>query len=122
MKTLNIETDFNNWKTIHNFINPDEPIKSWVNETNFTNHYRESWDELMPVIKKLDSWANEKMTFEEFDNYRTSQWKMIYNPSKYDIEDVCNQAAQFIHHYISNKENPDEDHLSSLMYGVDNNQ
>lgn len=63
------------------------------------NQYHTSWSELIPVIKKLDSWANEEMTFEEFDDYRTSQWRMINNPSKYDISDVHRQVVQFIKHY-----------------------
>lgn len=57
--------------------------------------FNSSWDWLMPVIKKLDSLANEKFTIAEFDDYRT-QWVMIDKPSKYPIENVYEQIAQFI--------------------------
>jgi len=64
--------------------------------------YNSSWNRLMPCIKKIDSYANETMTFAEYDDYR-SNWKMIDNPSKYSIEDVCKQVAQFINRYNKNK-------------------
>lgn len=114
METAEQKTDFKNWVTIHNFMHPNEPIKSWVNENNYTNHYSESWSELIPVIKKLDSWANEKMTFEEFDNYRSSNWKMIDNPSKYHIEDVCKQVAQFIEHYNPEQKETEKNSFKKL--------
>ena len=60
-------------------------------------YFSSSWDWLMPVIKKLDSIANEKFTILEFDNYRT-QWAMIDKPSKYPIEKVYEQTVQFIEH------------------------
>lgn len=61
--------------------------------------YHISWDWLMPVIKKIDSYANEKMTFAEYDDYRSTNWRMIDNPSKYDISNVHKQVVQFIQWY-----------------------
>ncbi|WP_439132406.1 hypothetical protein [Polaribacter sp.] len=65
--------------------------------------FHKSWDWLMPLIKKLDSLASEKLTFSEFENYRTN-WAMIDKPSKYPIEKVHEQAHQFIQ-WLKNKEN-----------------
>ena len=69
--------------------------KNWVGV--YELGFDVSWDWLMPVIKKLDSIANEKFTILEFDNYRT-QWAMIDKPSKYPIEKVYEQTVQFIEH------------------------
>ena len=77
-------------------------IAEFMSETKVTTHhnqYHTSWNELMPVIKKIDSYANEEMTFAEYDDYRTSQWKMINNPSKYEIKSVHNQVVEFIQWY-----------------------
>ena len=65
--------------------------------------FETDWNWLMPVVKKIDSYANEEMTFAEFDDYRTSNWKMIHNPSKYSINDVHKQVAQFIQWHNENK-------------------
>tara|TARA_R110002167_G_scaffold265541_2_gene472264 strand:+ start:435 stop:749 length:315 start_codon:yes stop_codon:yes gene_type:complete len=65
-------------------------------------HYHTSWDWLMPVLNKIDSYANEKLSFLEFDDYRTN-WSMIDRPSKYQIKDVYDQVVQFIEWY--NKKN-----------------
>lgn len=47
--------------------------------------YNNSWDWLMPVIKKI------KLMGVDLDT-----WKMITNPSDYEIENVHNQVVQFI--------------------------
>ncbi len=60
--------------------------------------YHTSWDWLMPCIKKIDGYANEKMCFEEYDDYRT-QWAMIDKPSKYPIDNVYKQVVEFIKWY-----------------------
>lgn len=64
--------------------------------------YHTSWDWLMPAIKKAQGIAYEKMTFAEYDDYR-NQWKMIENPSKYPIENVSQQLAEFIQWYNQNQ-------------------
>jgi hypothetical protein len=62
------------------------------------------WNMLMGVVKKIDSYANEQMTFAEFDNYR-NEWRMIDNPSKYPIDRVFKQVVQFIEWYNKNNNN-----------------
>lgn len=69
--------------------------------------YHNSWDWLMPVIKKIDSYANEKLSFSKFDDYRTN-WAMINRPSKYDIDNVYKQVIQFIEWYNGNKLNENQ--------------
>jgi hypothetical protein len=82
---------------IAEFMGVDEvDIDTWL-ENNSDLKYHNSWDWLMPVIKKLDSLANEKFTFAEFDDYRI-QWAMIDKPSKYPIERVYEQVVEFIEH------------------------
>ena len=46
-----------------------------------------SWDWLMPVLKKI-------ILILTPQNY--SEWRMITNPTEYDIKEVYNQAVQFI--------------------------
>jgi len=60
--------------------------------------YDDSWDWLMPVLKKIDSYANEVMSIDEFDNYRSS-YKMISSPTHYEIDYVHTQAVEFIKWY-----------------------
>jgi hypothetical protein len=60
--------------------------------------YKTSWEWLMPVIKKIDSYASEELSYSKFDDYRTN-WAMIDRPSKYPIERVYEQIVQFIEWY-----------------------
>ena len=69
-----------------------------TNYADYSQGYNTSWDWLMAVIKNIDSIANEVMSFEEFDNYRT-QFAMIDKPSKFSIEDVHKQVVEFIEGY-----------------------
>jgi hypothetical protein len=57
--------------------------------------YHTSWDWLMPVVKKINTYALESMTVDEFCNYKEI-WRMIYSPTQYDIELVFEQVAQFL--------------------------
>lgn len=107
--------EFEDYKTVHNFVYPNEPLKKWIDETNFINLFKEDWNELMPSVKKIDSYANEQMCFSDFDDYRNN-WKMINNPSKYNISDVYEQVVQFVKWYNSAKENT-TDQLSNRDLG-----
>ena len=71
---------------------------TYINEMKYSS----SWDWLMPVINKIDSYVNEKLSFSKLDDYRTN-WAMIDRPSKYPISRVYEQVIQFIQWY--NKEN-----------------
>jgi|TARA_R110000787_G_scaffold285391_2_gene400881 hypothetical protein len=50
--------------------------------------YHTSWDWLMPVIKKI-----------KLMDVDLETWRMIANPSDYEIEDVHNQVVEFIKCY-----------------------
>jgi hypothetical protein len=52
MKTLTEK--FEEYKAILFFINPDENLKGWINETNFENHYVKDWNELMEVVQRIN--------------------------------------------------------------------
>jgi hypothetical protein len=80
------------------FMDVDQvDIDTWL-EDNKELKYHSSWDWLMPVLKKIDSYANEVMSVDEFDNYRNS-YRMISSPTHYDINYVWNQAVEFIKWY-----------------------
>ena len=52
--------------------------------------YHTSWDWLMPVLKKINS---------EISPNTRGLWRMIINPTEYDIENVYSQAVYFINEY-----------------------
>ena len=52
--------------------------------------YHKSWDWLMPVLKKINS---------EISPNTRGLWRMIINPTEYDIENVYSQAVYFINEY-----------------------
>lgn len=69
---------------------------STIEELRFNN----SWDWLMPVLKEISS-----ILFSEFASSVADQWKMIESPTKYNIENVHEQAFQFIEWYNEQNHN-----------------
>ena len=68
-----------------------------------TLEYQTSWDWLIPVMKKIDSYVNEEMSFAEFDDYR-NKYRFIADISIHnDISDVYNQVVEFIKSYNKEK-------------------
>ena len=58
--------------------------------------YHTSWDWLIPVIKKIDSYACEEMDFSDYDDYR-NKYVFIHNISLHNnIREVYNQVVEFI--------------------------
>ena len=49
--------------------------------------FDKSWDWLMPVLKKINS---------EISPNTRGLWRMIINPTEYDIENVYAQVVEFI--------------------------
>tara|TARA_R110000851_G_scaffold41093_8_gene103395 strand:- start:1042 stop:1392 length:351 start_codon:yes stop_codon:yes gene_type:complete len=69
--------------------------------------YHSSWDWLIPVIKKIDSYANEEM----MDKYR-----FIWNiPIHNDISEVYNQVVEFIEKEYENSLEEKADSDISIM-------
>ena len=56
--------------------------------------YHSSWDWLMPVLKKINS---------EISPNTRGLWRMIINPTEYDIENVYEQVVEFIKQQNKNK-------------------
>ena len=52
--------------------------------------YHMSWDWIMPVLKKINS---------EISPNTRGLWRMIINPTEYDIENVYAQVVEFIKEY-----------------------
>jgi hypothetical protein len=53
------------------------------------------WNWLVPVIKKIDGEAFTNMSFDKYNDFRTS-FRMVDNPVKYHIDDVYKQVVMFI--------------------------
>jgi len=58
--------------------------------------FHTSWDWLIPVMKKIDSYAKEEMSFAEYDDYRNIYFFISDISLHNDISDVYNQVVQFI--------------------------
>ena len=59
-------------------------------------NFHTSWDWLIPVMKKIDSYACEEMDFSDYDDYR-NKYVFIHNISLHnDIREVYNQVVEFI--------------------------
>jgi len=79
----------NKYAFIHNIGN-----MNWYEEHELSYHI--SWDWLIPVIKKIDSYACEEMDFSDYDDYR-NKYVFIHNISLHnDIREVHNQVVEFI--------------------------
>lgn len=66
--------------------------------------YHTSWDWLIPVMKKIDSIANEEMDFSDYDDYREKYVFIRDITLCNDILDAYNQVIEFIKWYNENKE------------------
>lgn len=55
--------------------------------------FHTSWDWLMPVLKKINS---------EISPNTRGLWRMIINPTDYDIENVYEQVVEFINQLNNN--------------------
>lgn len=46
--------DFNDWKLLMSFLYPNDPIKNWINETNYDNGFKEDWLWLMELVEAIE--------------------------------------------------------------------
>jgi len=100
MKNNKLIAEFMGWTEDMNSIT-HEGDKWWSSPD--THKYHTSWDWLIPVMKKIDSYANEEMSFAEFDDYR-NKYRFIADISIHnDISDVYNQVVEFIKSYNKEK-------------------
>jgi hypothetical protein len=70
---------FKEYADIHNFMYP-QPLKKWIDETNFINHYSDDWDWLMPVVEQIENLGYEFIIAE-------SRCKINHN-TDHSIEEV----------------------------------
>jgi len=67
MKTTKQEIkDFEDYKLVHNFMYPDEPLKDGINEGNFINNFRKDWNNLMEVVEKIENLNLTKGAYPEY--------------------------------------------------------
>jgi hypothetical protein len=43
---------FKDYRTAHNFMNPGDDLKKWVDKDNYFNHYLEDWNALMELAEE----------------------------------------------------------------------
>nr|WP_315173529.1 hypothetical protein [uncultured Flavobacterium sp.] len=87
---------FEEYKLIYYFMNPDVPLKGWINENNFINLYAKDWNELMEVVEKMENLktpiTNNPYLIGQFENYEIhieNKFVMIYAHGEV-TKDVCN--------------------------------
>ena len=79
-----------NNKLIAEFMRVDQvDIDTWL-ETNSNLHYHNSWDWLMPVVKKVMQEDYDFLVFEE----------LKYQLSKIDIDAVYSAVVEFVKLYL----------------------
>lgn len=44
--------NFKNYKRAHDFMNPGDDFKKWVDKENYVNHYLEDWNALMELAEE----------------------------------------------------------------------
>jgi len=96
--------EFEKWKMMHSFMH-DEPIKKWVNQYNFTNPFEDSWDALMPLVKKC---ANILGSFDYEDERRQKAEDIFYMDNMFsefldnDLNCIVLRCVEFIEWYNEN--------------------
>lgn len=72
---------FDEYKMIHNYMHPGEPLKSWLNQESFFNTYLLDWNALINVITKISNkkhwtlsatieWLSDTYTVDGIDNIK----------------------------------------------------
>lgn len=64
--------------------------------------FHESWDWLMPCIKKIREILNTELSFNDYDNWRYLQ--VTLNPFNYDIDFIHSKVVVFIQWYNNQKQ------------------
>jgi len=66
-----------------------------------TLSYHDSWDWLVPVVKKIREVVNTEMSFEDFDNHRGIADRL--NVYDYDMDSIYKGVVEFIKTYNHKK-------------------
>jgi len=87
---------FEEYKLVHDFLYPNEPLKAWINENTYTNYFIDSWDPLMELVEKIEDhsavaslcieeptiwvWASSAEEIEdiEVDIYKSTKKQAVY--------------------------------------------
>jgi len=90
-------TTFKNYESIHYFMYPDEALKSWIDESHYTDHYKDSWDALMPVVEKIGVIGSTGGLFHDINLKRVEVFKSVSVFSPIDSVYAC--VIEFIQWY-----------------------
>lgn len=95
---------FKDYQAIHNFMYPDEPLKSWVTAESYTNTYKQDWNVIMPVVEKCTQIG---FRDQEYDSPTYEKWESIFDDASMFlgsyINEVYDAVVQFIHWHNENK-------------------
>lgn len=114
-KRENSKKDFKEYKLIHKFMHPDEPLKEWFDDNNYTNIYREDWNALHDVLAQCKGCCEtissdpKKYNHVEFKIFR---YDYMFDEFMYgDMEAIYERVHNFIRYWnkeIINKNETDK--------------
>ena len=90
---MNTIKEFKNYTAVHNFLNPNDPIKTWITKETYSNIYLEDWNALIEVVEKI---LNLK------DTYAQERQK-VFNSINPNIQTTYNACVEFINWYNQQK-------------------
>lgn len=105
---------FNDYKLVHNFMYPNEPLKEWITEDSFNNIFIKDWNSLMELVHKirklgfyvsLRNWYDKRKKLCSWIEIEINEDKSIIERKESEINNVFNACLKFIKWYNKNKTN-----------------
>ena len=94
---------FEDYKLMHNFLHPDEQLKSWITGESYYNYFVDSWSELMKVISKISNLEEHDIDVSKYFTDRDNGNLTVSTNGGVlvctDINEAYNEAIQFIKFY-----------------------
>lgn len=104
-----MKTDFENWKMLFEFNHPDENLKSWIDENNYTNTYKEDWEKLMSIVDELEGQDIDGHYYTvhistEKTEIKNDMFLVVFeNEGLSRVENTYNAILQFVEFYNNEK-------------------
>ena len=113
MKRIRSEKGFADYQIVHAF-RYNEPLKAWIDESNYINLFEEDWNELMPVLTEINEILNSWLCESHDGSDKLEKWYLSYNHENLNyIENevvvttgiglVYDEVIQFIKWYNEHK-------------------
>lgn len=91
-------TEFEEYQLVHKFIHPDEPLKKWISADNFTNHYKDDWNETMNLVNRILNYTAESEN--DVNGDYSHFYDCVITSLTENIEDVYRACVNFLKIYM----------------------